>query len=162
MIKKNGKHKSPYHEAYAIIGELKKRPNDPKLVQRALRSIFDIIISDPNSTATMGEEKDVLCRGFRPAFRFESVSVDSRDSIRPYWLTGKYAVVNGGMMMQLTDPTIPYLGRYVSIAASNGRSYRHFKMSMRRFLTNLKAIDGDASISAYCMMRGVDLRYDPK
>jgi hypothetical protein len=154
MIKENSKHKSPYHEAYAIIGELKKRPNDPRLIQLALRVIFGIIISDPESTATQGKERDVIYTGFEPSFRFESA--ECRDM---YGVHGKYALINGGRMQRIDDPDIPYLKKYVSLAASNGRAYRCFRMSMRRFLANVRSIDKDSSISAYCMLRGIDLRY---
>lgn len=159
MLRKNSRHKTPYHEAYAVIGELKKRPNDAKLVQLALRVVFGIIIADPESTAAQGGEHDVIYRSHIPSFRFESM--ESR-SAGIYGLSGRYAVIFGGIMLSLTDPCIPFMGRYVSIAASDGQSYRAFKMPMRRFLANLKAIDGDSSISAYCMMRGIDLRYRPQ
>lgn len=158
MIKENGNHKTPYHEAYSIIRELRKRPNDSRLIQRALKVIFGIIIADPASTATQGEERNIIYRGYSPSFRFESA--ESRDP-RIYGLCGKYVVVCGGIMQNLTDPDIPYLKKYVAISASNGRSYKSFKMPMRRFLANVRSIDANSSISAYCMLRGIDFRYEP-
>ena len=155
--KKNKIYKTPYHEAYALIRDLNGHPDNVDLLRRMMSVVFGIVMADPESTATQGEEANAIYRGFSPAFRFESI-----DRPRSAAYPGRYAVISGGRMENLTDDAIPYGRRYVSFAASNGRSYRHFKISMRRFSANLKSIDECPSISAYCMLRGIDLTYEPR
>ncbi len=140
-------HKSRYHAAYAAIHEACDKPNDAKLAQKAISEAIRIIMDDPNSTVRV-----VCCTLQLHSFDYDCVAANGHAD-ETYISIGRNPNPYDGMF-RLGD-------RYVDLAAYAGGRYTRMRMTMRRFLSNLKAIGLFSTISAYCALRGVDLNYDP-
>lgn len=150
------KYKSLYRDAYAALSVSCGNPSDSKLLQKMMIGVFRIIMSDPNSIVEQGRMPNCVYTGYDPAFRLESIDGHiAKNRVKDQ------TVICGGRMRS-ADAQIPFGQKYVAMSVGFDGNIKCMKISMRRFLSNLKCIDSDLSISAYCALRGIDLKYEPK